>query len=212
MEVISKRHSLRTSQLNNQPEVNPSHRKSSADKPSKLNSSHMVATSTPRSNRCETSVSKPWSIATSDVTPIKNVIISVTIWPCQQQTSQRYDSEVTISIKCKTDKYKNKYINNCKSFAMNLVSKWDPRSRDQTGSCDWLLRWKGNSIYYSRDGMYECKRKKVKYYTYTRLIPVWVSFSLCMVFSELSTRRWESILKTTGMVMGEFRHLIAKGH
>ena len=65
---------------------------------------------------------------------------------------------------------------------MNLVSKWDPRSRDQTGSCDWLLRWKGNSIYYSRDGMYECKRKKVKYYTYTRLIPVWVSFSICMVF------------------------------
>ena len=45
--------------------------------------------------------------------------------------------------------------------------------------------------------MYEYQRKKVKYYTHIR--PILDT----QVFSELSTRRWESILKTTGMVMGE---------
>ena len=86
MEVISKRHSLRTSQLNNQPEVTHSHRKSSSEKPSKLNSSHMVATSTPRSNRCEISVTNAWLIATSYVTSDKRLSPKVS---CQQLSCQQ---------------------------------------------------------------------------------------------------------------------------
>ena len=64
----------------------------------------MVATSTPRSNRCEKSVTNPWLIATSwrkecHYKCHQQTTDHVNKKTSQQKTSQQYENDVTISIK-----------------------------------------------------------------------------------------------------------------